>query len=100
VPALFPTPSERLLDARGRPYFLWDMDLTADALRARLRDGSREERAYLVGKIMRQAKPDDVFAWAPLAVIEDLWPSLEKYLGRSREFWRWILSEWGCKVRG
>ena len=32
------TPPERLTDARGRPYFLWDCDLTIEELRARLED--------------------------------------------------------------
>lgn len=58
---LNPTPRERLVDDQGRPYFLWDTDMTLDRLEELLRSGDRETRAYLVGKRMRQAKPDDVF---------------------------------------
>jgi hypothetical protein len=32
------TPPDRLVDAKGRPYFLWDEDLTLDMFRARLAD--------------------------------------------------------------
>lgn len=36
------------------------------ALRAGLRDPDPDVRAYLVGKLMRQAKPDDVFLFVRL----------------------------------
>jgi hypothetical protein len=43
---------------------------------------------------MRQAKPDDVFLFVTVKEIEDLWPDLQRYLGRSREFWTWLLDLW------
>jgi hypothetical protein len=43
---------------------------------------------------MRQAKPDDVFSFVALREIEDQWDSIERYLGHSREFWRWLLERW------
>ena len=58
---LFPTPRDRLVDRAGRPYFLWDTDMMLDEFERRLRDEGPEGRAYLIGKLMRQAKPDDVF---------------------------------------
>jgi len=91
---LRPTPKQELLDRHNRPYFLWDCDLDIDEFQARLKEGDVDERAYLTGKLMRQAKPDDVFAFIGLHEIIDLWPTLERYLGRTRAFWRWILSEW------
>jgi hypothetical protein len=33
---LNPTPSERMIDAAGRPYFLWDCDMTLAEFRRRL----------------------------------------------------------------
>ena len=80
---LSPTPADRLLDPAGRPYFLWDSDLTLAEFEEKLRAGSAEQRAYLVGKLMRQAKPDDVFTFVSLNDIRELWPRLEKYLGRT-----------------
>jgi hypothetical protein len=47
---LAPTPSHRLVDARGRAYFLRDEDMTLDDFRARLRDPSGVQ-AELIAKI-------------------------------------------------
>ena len=44
---LAPTPAERLLDAAGRPYFLWDDDMTLDVFRQKLGDPDGEVRAYV-----------------------------------------------------
>jgi hypothetical protein len=96
---LNPTRKDLLTDEQGRPYFLWDVDLTLDAFVANLRNGSRAQRAYLVGKLMRQAKPDDVFEFVTLAEVRDLWPDLVGYLGRTREFWTWLLGEWETAAR-
>lgn len=92
---LNPTSPDVLVDKRGRPYFLWDVeDMTLDMFRARLRDSDLQIRAYLLGKLMRQAKPDDVLTLVTLAEISDVWPHLEPYLGRSRGFWSWLLRWW------
>ncbi|OFW25931.1 MAG: hypothetical protein A3G21_15335 [Acidobacteria bacterium RIFCSPLOWO2_12_FULL_66_21] len=88
------TPRETLTDPAGRPYFLWDCDLTLADFEARLRHGDPDVRAYFLAKMMRQARPDDVFQFARLAEIRALWPRLVKYLGRSRAFWSWLLDTW------
>jgi len=94
MPLLNPTAPDRMIDAAGRPYFLWDVDMTLDEFKAKLRDRDVDVRAYLVGKLMRQAKPDDVFVFVRLADIAELWPRLERYLGRSAPMWRWLLDRW------
>jgi hypothetical protein len=43
---------------------------------------------------MRQAKPDDVFLFVGPREIQELWPRLERYLGRSRPFWSWLFAAW------
>ena len=83
-----------MLDRLGRPYFLWDCDLTLAEFERRLADADPEVRAYFVGKLMRQAKPDDVLQFVTAATIRELWPHLERYLGGSREFWTWLLATW------
>jgi hypothetical protein len=95
---LFPTPPEKLVDAAGRPYFLWDLDMTLAEFERRLRESDREGRAYLVGKLMRQARPDDVFTFVTVSEIVALWPAIERYLGREKAFWRWLLGYWGCEL--
>jgi hypothetical protein len=82
------------VDPQSRPYFLWDCDMTLDEFRRRLGDPDPEVRAYLVAKVMRQAKPDDALALVTLQEIQALWPLLEKHLGRTRAFWRWLLRSW------
>ena len=91
---LSPTPPESLTDARGRPYFLWDCDLTLAQLNERLCDPNPEVRAYFLAKLMRQAKPDDVFQFVTLGTVRELWPRVVRYLGHSRPFWIWLLETW------
>ncbi len=95
---LLPTPPDQLVDSAGRPYFLWDVDMTLAEFEQRLREENAQGRAYLVGKLMRQAKPDDVFTFVTVDEIVELWPLLQRYLGRQRSFWRWLLEYWGCKL--
>jgi hypothetical protein len=95
---LVPTPPDRLVDGAGRPYFLWDSDMTLDEFVHRLAAAERPGRAYLVGKLMRQARPDDVFTFVTADEIVELWNEVERYLGRTRPFWRWLLEYWGYRL--
>ncbi len=91
---LNPTPIDRMTDARGRPYFLWDSEMSLAEFQKALRHEDPEVRAYFLGKLMRQAKPDDVFVFASLAEIRSLWTKVRRYLGRSAPFWSWLLKTW------
>lgn len=91
---LAPTPRDRLVDPQGRPYFLWDMTMTLAEFEHILADREAEARPYLIGKLMRQAKPDDALQFVSPQEIADLWPSLDRYLGNKRAFWRWLLDQW------
>jgi hypothetical protein len=93
------TPEQIMTDAQDRPYFLWDCDLTLDEFRRRLEDPDPEVRAYLVGKLMRQAKPDDVFLFVRPRSIRELWPRLTRYLGQTRGFWTWLFETWEAQGR-
>ena len=95
---LLPTPTDKLVDRDGRPYFLWDCDMTLDEFVRGLREEPPEGRAYLLGKLMRQARPDDVFSFTTVDDIVATWPALQRYLGRSEPFWRWLLGHWGFDV--
>lgn len=92
-----PTVVEGLrIDMRGRPYFLWDVDMTVDEFRARLEDPDIEVRAYLIGKLLRQARPEDVERFVSDDQVRAIWSSVERYLGRAREYWRarlWMPAE-------
>lgn len=90
---LCPTPVERLCDAQGRPTFLWDNDLTLSELKARLVSPDVEVRAYWIGTVMRQAKPDDALTLVAVSEMREHWPKLARYLGRERPFWEWYLAQ-------
>jgi hypothetical protein len=94
------TPQDRLTDAQGRPYFLWVCDLTLAQFRQTLDGSDPEVRAYLIGKLMRQARPDDVFQFVRPGEIRELWPRLSRYLGRTREFWTWLFDTWEGQGHG
>lgn len=91
---LNPTPDRLLLDGSGRPYFLWDCDLTDRQFRALLRDEDRRVRGAALGRLMRQAKPDDVFRYVTEPDVRSLWDEVQPYLGRSGRFWTWLLDTW------
>jgi hypothetical protein len=88
------TPRDVMIDQQGRPYFLWDVEMTLDQFERTIADHASAARPYLIGKVMRQAKPDDALQFVSAQEIADLWPRLERYLGRSRPFWVWLLEEW------
>ena len=94
MPVLALTPPEQMTDAHARPYFSWDDELTVDELRLRLNDPDPEIRGYFLGKLMRQAKPDDVFAFVTLDFVRSHRQLAERHLGRSADFWRWLLDRW------
>jgi hypothetical protein len=91
---LAPTPRERLTDPQGRPYFLWDVEMTLEEFERNVASDDAATRAYFVGKVMRQAKPDDALQYVSPQQIADLWPSIERYLGKTRAFWSWLLEQW------
>jgi hypothetical protein len=98
--ALAPTPPQRLTDVDGRPYFLWDEAMTLDEFGKRLRDPDPDVRAYFLGKLMRQAKPDDVFTFVTLRELHEALQSVDTYLGRTRPFWHWLLEHWRVTDHG
>ena len=91
---LAPTPRERLVDAQGRPYFLWDVDMTLEEFERALADRESPSRPYLIAKVMRQAKPDDALQFVSAQEMLDEWTLIEPHLGKSREFWTWLLEQW------
>ena len=90
------TPRERMTDREGRPYFAWDTALTLAEFESRLRDPDPAVRAYFLGKLMRQARPDDVFAFVTTREIAERWPDVVPHLGDTRRFWSWLLHAWGA----
>lgn len=90
---LNPTPAEKLCDRNGHPYFLWDVETTLDAFRLQLVDPDPDVRAHAIGKLMRQARPDDALSLVSLGQIRREWERVRPYLGRRRDFWDWLIPE-------
>ncbi len=89
---LNPTPAEQMVDEGGRLYFMPEM--TLERFQKGLADSNPEARAYLLGKLLRDARPDDVFCFVSPQQIADAWPSMEGYLGvKPRDFWDWLLTK-------
>jgi hypothetical protein len=83
-----------MTDGQGRPYFLWDLDMDLATFRTRLSDTDPAIRGYFLGKLLRQARPDDVFAFVSPEEIVRNWSFLERHLGKTKAFWSWLLEEW------
>lgn len=54
-------------------------------------DTDPEVRGYFLGKLMRQAKPDDVFTFVTLGKPGEQLDAVDRCLGRTRLFWHWLL---------
>jgi hypothetical protein len=81
-------------DPQGIPYVLWDEPMTLSELRARLQSASRAERLHLLGRILREARDTDVWRFTTPDEVADSWPELQRFLGRRRAFWRFLLERW------
>lgn len=83
--------SDRLLDPKAVPYFLWDMGITVAELRDRLERGDRGARDELLVRLLREANSRDVWLFVDWPAIEEAWPRIEHRLGRARGVWRLML---------
>ena len=86
--------SSNLTENSSIPYFLWDEPMTIAELRQKLQSASIEERTRLLGKILREARDTDVWKFTTPQEVWQNWSSLEKHLGRRKEFWKFLLNAW------
>jgi hypothetical protein len=77
-----------------RPYFLWDEDRSVDEFREALSTTWGRERCRLIGKLMREARDTDVWAFVSPREVWSDFPSIRPYLGRRRAFWDYLLTGW------
>lgn len=92
------TPPDRMVDASGRPYFLWDVEMSLAEYKGKLRSEDPDEAAYWLARALRDAKPDDVLEFVSWAQMAEAWPRARRYVGRQREFWIWWLGRMGYEV--
>lgn len=83
------------MQERGlRPYFLWDEDISIAELHQALRDGPAHERQRLLGKMLREARDVDVWAFVTPVEVANALPHLVMRLGRRRSFWEFLIKGW------
>jgi hypothetical protein len=78
----------------ARPYFLWDEDVTNDELRTVLRDAGHADRPRLLGKMLREARDVDVWAYVTPEEVALALPALGRRLGRRAGFWTFLIEGW------
>ena len=76
------------------PYFLWDEPMTVAELKTKLASDSEDEKMRFLGKILREARDTDVWKFTTPEFVWQNWTKIEKYLGRRREFWRFLFERW------
>jgi hypothetical protein len=76
------------------PYFTWDAPLTVGDIHLRLSSAPEPERFRLLGKILREARDTDVWAFTTPAFVVQNWSKLAPHVGRRRPFWEWLLARW------
>lgn len=82
---------------KGRPYFIWDLDVSEADLRERLRASDPQIRAQWQARVMREARFADVWRYVSLEEVVRDWSWIRRHLGRSRAFWEFLLEGWRAR---
>jgi chromosome segregation and condensation protein ScpB len=88
------TPCREATRWTSAPYFLWDLPVTEQQLRERLRTKDRDARAQWQARVMREARYRDVWRYLTLEEILENWQHIRRHLGRMRGFWEFLLDGW------
>jgi len=72
------------------PYFTWDAPLRVREIH-QLLAAQDAESFRLLGKILREARDTDVWAFASPGFVAAHWQQLKPHLGRRLAFWEWLL---------
>ena len=76
------------------PYFAWDRAWTVRDIADRLHGASGFEWTRIASWILREAAFDDVWRFLGPEEVRDHLEELLPLLGRSREFWKYIIGAW------
>lgn len=79
-------------EPKKRPSFLWDYDLTESQVREML-SGPLEKRKWLVGRILEQARFDEIFKYLTLREIERDLPFL-RLPKKLKDHWEYAIKRW------
>jgi len=77
------------------PYFMWDYRYTVGQIKEMLATGDESQRVWLIAKIMRDARYQDVWKFISL---QDFLKYRERLmrgrLGWHKDFWQFMYSQW------
>jgi hypothetical protein len=88
---------------KARPYFIWNVDLSEEDVRAILAGERGElEQAQMMAHIMQNARFADIWLYVRPMDIVAHWPLVHRMLWpqESKELWVWALRMWGHDVSG
>lgn len=82
------------IDPETVPYFSWDRHLTAGEIRRQLRELDGAGWVRLAAWVMREAAFPDVWQFLTPREVDQNLHRLEPFLGRRRDFWKYIIGQW------
>ena len=74
--------------------FLWDLQMSMAEFCAALTGTDTALRTWLLGRLLRETKPEDALAFLSPQEIADILSDVAPYLGRSKPFWYWLVDVW------
>ena len=76
------------------PYFCWDRSWSVAEIQRRLAKAEGFGRDQLMAWIMREAVFSDVWRFFEPKEVYDAFPRIEPFLGKWKDFWKYILRTW------
>lgn len=77
----------------GKPYYLWDYDLTEDDVRRILRGENQTDKIWILSRILESARFEDVWKYTSLSDVRSMMPVL-KIKKPIRQAWERALAVW------
>ncbi len=78
----------------SRPYFIWDYDLTEEDLRRILAGHDRDEKAWVISRLLNSASWDDIWSYITPDDVRGHWELLRFRNADLREAWEHALEVW------
>jgi len=76
------------------PYICWDRSWTVGEIRKRLQAEDSTERGRVLAWLMRELKPGEVWLFVTPAQVYQDFASVAPLLGKTRQFWQYLLGTW------
>lgn len=81
--------------SKERPYFMWDYALDEEDIRNILQQGTPQEKAWIIGRILEYAKWQDIWRYLTVVDIRNNFRSLKFRRPQDHNLWAYALERWG-----